>query len=85
PEVVEAAAVPVPDKMRGEAIRLFVVVTPESTLTSRRILQHCRRSVSNHLIPREIVFLSELPKNSSGKIVKATLLSYAVPLAQVVG
>lgn len=83
PEVVEAAAVPVPDRLRGEAVRLFVVVSSDSTLTSSRILQHCRQSVSNHLVPREVIFLNELPKNASGKVLKAALTMPT--MAQVAG
>jgi acyl-CoA synthetase (AMP-forming)/AMP-acid ligase II len=85
PEVVEAAAVPVPDHLRGEAVRLFVVLVSECVPNAANILQHCRRSVSNHLVPREVVFLNELPKNASGKVLKSALLSLGSPIPQGAG
>jgi len=73
PQVVEAAAVAVPDAVRGEAIRLFLVANSAGALSPATVLRHFRTRLPAHLAPHEVVFLDALPKNSSGKVVKPRL------------
>jgi acyl-CoA synthetase (AMP-forming)/AMP-acid ligase II len=73
PDVVEAAAVGVPDDVLGEAVKAFVSLRRGAVCTVGEVLAHCRRVMPPYMVPREIVVLTSLPKNSSGKVDRATL------------
>jgi len=72
PGVLEAAAVGVPDKKSGEAVKLFVVRKDER-LTADEVLRHCRDHLTNYKVPREIEFRKDLPKTNVGKILRREL------------
>jgi acyl-CoA synthetase (AMP-forming)/AMP-acid ligase II len=72
-DVVSAAAIGVPDPIRGEAIRVFVARKAKSTLTEEEIIQHCMRRLARYMAPKEIVFIQSLPTNQHGKVVKSEL------------
>lgn len=67
--VAESAAIGVPDARTGEAVRL-VVVRSDPLLTEASLLHHCRENLTNYKIPRQIVFVDELPKSNVGKILR---------------
>lgn len=71
--VREVAAVGVPDELFGEAIRVYVALDDGATITDREILGECRARLEAFKIPKEVVFLDELPKTPTGKIRKAGL------------
>jgi acyl-CoA synthetase (AMP-forming)/AMP-acid ligase II len=78
PEIVEAAAIPVPDPMRGEEVKVCVVLLPgldHADLPPERILGFCRRHLARFKLPRYIAFFSSIPKTASGKIAKQVLRS----------
>jgi len=71
PAVQESAVIGVPDLERTEIVKAFVALAPEfePTQTLREELQHhVRQRLSAHAYPREIDFVSELPKTPSGKL-----------------
>lgn len=73
-ELLEAAVVPIPDEILGEAIRAYVTIrhnTPDGL--TERVLQFCRGRLPNALLPKEIIVMPELPKNESGKIRRSLL------------
>lgn len=72
-DIVSAAAIGVPDPLRGEAIRVFAVRKAKSTLTDEEIIQHCMRRLARYMVPKEIVFVQALPTNQHGKIIKSEL------------
>lgn len=73
PQVDECAVIGVPDPEWGERVRAFVVRKPGSDITASEILLHCKGILAGPKMPREIVFLDELPKNPTGKILKREL------------
>jgi long-chain acyl-CoA synthetase len=73
PEVVEVAVLGAPHEILGEAIKAFVVVTPDARLQPEAIEAHCRKRLPSFKVPEEISFLQTLPHNDSGKVMKLKL------------
>jgi len=73
PDVVEAAVVGIPDNIIGEAVKAFVSLRRGATVSEGEILAHCKKVMPPFLVPKELLVLKSLPKNSSGKIDKAGL------------
>lgn len=72
--VKEVAVVGVPDERWGEVPIAFVAKNVENNLHENDIIEYCKQYLGKYKIPKEVHFLSELPKNSTGKIVKNKLL-----------
>ncbi|BBW97281.1 fatty acid--CoA ligase family protein [Geobacillus sp. FSL W8-0032] len=72
PDVVEAAVIGVPDPDYGEAVRAFVV-TKNPELTAEQLIAYCRERLAKYKVPTAIEFLNELPKNTTGKILRRIL------------
>jgi len=72
PGVVECAAVGVPDRKSGEAVKLFVV-RRDQALTADEVIAHCRGHLTGYKCPRDVEFRSELPKTNVGKILRRQL------------
>jgi acetyl-CoA synthetase len=74
PAVVEAAVVGSPDRDRGEVVKAFIVANREPTEELRREIQlSVKTRLSKHEYPREIEFVSELPKTPDGKTMRKVL------------
>jgi long-chain acyl-CoA synthetase len=78
--VLECAAVGIPDRKSGEAVKLFVV-RKDAGLTGPALLSHCRRHLAGYKCPREIEFRSDLPKSNVGKILRRELRDEAKDVA----
>jgi len=74
--VVECAAVGVPDRKSGEAVKLFVVRRDER-LKAAQLIAHCRAQLAGYKCPREVEFRDELPKSNVGKILRRELREQA--------
>jgi long-chain acyl-CoA synthetase len=72
PQVLEAAAVGVPDGFSGEAVKLYVV-KKDPALTAEALIAHCRESLTGYKVPRLVEFLDELPKSNVGKVLRREL------------
>jgi len=73
PDVSECAVVGVPDETYGEALFAVIVPAPGRTLNEEALIQHCRGRIAGYKIPRQMVFVNELPKSAMGKILKSEL------------
>ncbi len=74
--VAEAGVVGIPDETRGEVVKAYVTVTESATpgeALADDIREFARTELSKHEYPREVEFLEELPKTSSGKIKRREL------------
>jgi long-chain acyl-CoA synthetase len=72
PGVLECAAVGVPDRKSGEAVKLFVV-RRDPALGAEELLRFCRENLTGYKMPREVEFRAELPKSNVGKILRREL------------
>jgi long-chain acyl-CoA synthetase len=72
PGVIEAVVFGVPDAMLGSALKA-VVVADESRLRKADIFAHCKAQLQDFMVPKHIEFRAELPKTSSGKVLKRAL------------
>jgi acyl-CoA synthetase (AMP-forming)/AMP-acid ligase II len=74
PAVREAAVFGVPDPQWGELVMACVVLKAGAILTSDDLIAFCRRSLASYKLPRRVEFSeTDLPKSSSGKLLKRTL------------
>jgi fatty-acyl-CoA synthase len=73
PDVLEAAAVGVDDNHFGQRLTAFVVVREGAALTEEEVKEYVRANLARYKSPREVVFLSELPRNPTGKVLKREL------------
>lgn len=73
PEVIEATALGVEDKEWGARLRAFVVRKEGSSVDEETIKVYVKEHLARYKVPREVVFLDELPRNPTGKILKREL------------
>ena len=73
PEIIEATAIGVDDKDFGQRLRAFVVLKDGATLTEDAIKDYVRNHLARYKVPREVIFVAELPRNPTGKILKREL------------
>lgn len=73
PDVADVAVVGVPDPRLGEVGRAYVVRRPGATTTADDLIAWSRREMANYKVPRAVEFMTELPRNASGKVVKGEL------------
>ena len=73
PDVVEATAIGVEDKEWGHRLRAFVVKKDGGSVDEDGIKHYVRDHLARYKVPREVIFLDELPRNPTGKILKREL------------
>ncbi len=73
PDVVEAAVVGIPHAVLGEDVAAVVVLAPGAATTPDELKAFCAASLADYKVPRRIEFVAELPRNATGKVLKAQL------------
>jgi len=73
PAVLEVAVIGVPDEKWGERPKAFVVLKDDYTVAEGELIDHVRIKIAHYKAPRNVDFLVELPKTSTGKIQKYAL------------
>jgi long-chain acyl-CoA synthetase len=70
PKILEACSFGVKDEYRGETLKAFVVTKPGETLTADEVVKYCKEKLAPYKVPREIIFVDQLPKSAVGKILR---------------
>lgn len=73
--VVEAAVVGIPTEMHDEEVVAFIV--SRGPLDASSILRHCRQNLAGYKVPQRVMAVDAMPRNTSGKVVKADLRKLA--------
>ena len=71
--IVEAAVTGVPDPDFGARLRAYVVREPGAALDEDAVREYVKANLARYKVPRDVVFLDELPRNPAGKVVKRLL------------
>ncbi|HCW51585.1 MAG TPA: long-chain fatty acid--CoA ligase, partial [Clostridiales bacterium] len=74
PKVKEAAAIGVPDKYRGETVKVFIVLKEGEEATAEEIIDFCRDKLAKYKVPKLVEFREELPKTIVGKVLRRVLV-----------
>jgi long-chain acyl-CoA synthetase len=71
--VAEVGVVGMPDNMRGESVKAFVVLRPGMTATEAELKTFCRERLAPYKVPSDFEVVAELPKSQVGKVVRRAL------------
>jgi fatty-acyl-CoA synthase len=73
PDVEDIAIIGVPDAKWGEVGKAFVVAREGATVTLESLREYCAARIAKYKAPHHLVLVDALPRNTTGKIVKARL------------
>lgn len=73
PDIGDVAVVGVSDDQYGQRLRSYVVLRPGASLTEQDVKEYVKTRLARFKVPREVVFVDELPRNPSGKVLKRLL------------
>src|SRR5699024_10286801 len=73
PEILECAVIGLPDSKWGEAVVAVVVLNENETSEEDAIINYCAEQAASFKKPKEVIFIEQLPRNSTGKVLKYKL------------
>jgi long-chain acyl-CoA synthetase len=73
PAIQELAIFGVTDPLKGEAVRAAVILKAGETATDAEIIYFCRERMAAYKAPESVVFVDQLPKSATGKVLKRVL------------
>jgi len=73
PKVADVAVIGIPDEKWGEAVKACVVVKEGERLSEADVIAHARDHIAGYKCPKSVDFISELPRNPSGKVLRREL------------
>lgn len=73
PELLEAAVIGIDDEKWGEVGCAFLVLHAGQAIDRETVLSHCQSKLAKYKVPKEIRFIDTLPRNATGKVLKAEL------------
>ncbi|MEU7764319.1 acyl-CoA synthetase [Nocardia sp. NPDC049190] len=73
-DIFEAAVIGVDDREFGKRLRAFVVPGPDSRRDAQEIKDYVKANLARYKVPREVIFLDELPRNATGKLLRKALI-----------
>jgi len=82
PKIIEAAVIPVPDKIRGEETKAYIVLKPNEVLNYEEIIDFCEKNMASIKIPRYIEFRDNLPKTPTNRVQKRKLMEEKLNLTE---
>ncbi len=74
PAVADVAVVGIPDDEFGQVLSVHIVREPGTKLTKAQVRDHVKQNLARHKVPRDVSFVKELPRNTTGKLVRRALL-----------
>jgi len=74
PKVLDVGVAGIPDSLRGEVVKAWVVLKPSETLSEDDVKEWCRKSLAIYKVPRQVEFRTELPKTTVGKTLRRELV-----------
>ncbi|MBF6370679.1 acyl-CoA synthetase, partial [Nocardia puris] len=77
-DIFDAAVVGVDDVEFGKRLRAFVVPEPGKQPDAEEIKAYVKNNLARYKVPREVVFLDDLPRNATGKLLRRVLVDYDV-------
>ncbi|MDY6968701.1 MAG: long-chain-fatty-acid--CoA ligase [Spirochaetota bacterium] len=72
-DVIDVAVIGVPDEKWGESVKAVIVKAPNTELTEEDIINYCAKNIASYKKPKSVDFVSDLPRNPTGKVLKRVI------------
>ncbi len=69
PHVSEAAVIGIPEQIRGEVAKAYVVLKSGKKVSEKELIAFCKKNLAIFKVPQEVEFIPELPRTASGKVI----------------